>query len=122
MKKRELMGENGFVLAAKAMGKKVKEVEKSGLIGVETWIPTVMERAKSGRLTSVAGSPKLYVYNTDFGWGKPSKVELVHIESGDVISLAESRDEQGGIEVGLALNMNQMDEFVAIFEQSLKLL
>ena len=35
MKKSELIGENGFVLAAKAIGSKVKEMEKSGLRGVE---------------------------------------------------------------------------------------
>ena len=122
MKKSELIGENGFVLAAKAIGSKVKELEKSGLRGVENWLPTLMERIRSGHLIAVAGSPKLQVYDINFGWGRPNKVELIHIDSGDAISLAEYRDEQGGIEVGLALNKNQMDEFVAIFEQSLKLL
>ncbi|XVE93523.1 hypothetical protein REPUB_Repub01dG0202100 [Reevesia pubescens] len=122
MKKSELIGENGFVLAAKAIGSKVKEMEKSGLRGVENWIPTLVERIRSGRLIAVAGSPKLHFYDVNFGWGRPSKVELIHIESGEAISLAECRDEQGGIEVGLALNKNQMDEFVATFEQSLKLL
>ncbi|XWS39849.1 hypothetical protein CRYUN_Cryun18bG0090000 [Craigia yunnanensis] len=122
MKKRELIGENGFVLAAKAIGSKVKEMEKSGLRDVENWIPTLMERIRSGRLIAVAGSPKLHVYDINFGWGKPNKVELIHIDTGEAISLAEYKDEQGGIEVGLALNKNQMNEFVAIFEHSLKFL
>ncbi|XVE66700.1 hypothetical protein DITRI_Ditri08aG0099800 [Diplodiscus trichospermus] len=122
MKKSELIGENGFVLAAKAIGTAVKETEKSGLRGVENWIPRLMERISTGRLIAVAGSPKLHVYDTNFGWGRPNKVELVHVETGEAISLAEYRDEQGGIEVGLALNRNQMDEFVAIFEKSLNTL
>ncbi|KAK8558688.1 hypothetical protein V6N13_098333 [Hibiscus sabdariffa] len=121
MKKTELIGENGIVLAAKAIGGKVKEMGKSGISGALNWIPDIVERNKTGRLIGVAGSPKLRVYDTEFGWGRPRKVEVVHIESSKAISLAEYRDEDGGIEVGVALNSNQMDEFVAIFQQSLKL-
>ncbi|XWS63356.1 hypothetical protein CRYUN_Cryun06bG0089100 [Craigia yunnanensis] len=122
VKKSKLMGENGIVLAAKAIGSKIKEMERSGLRGAEHWRSTLIERIISGRLTAVAGSPKFHVYDTDFGWGRPCKVELTHIDNDGAISLADCRDGQGGIEVGLALNKNQMDEFLAIFEQSLKLL
>ncbi|TYI45646.1 hypothetical protein E1A91_D13G052800v1 [Gossypium mustelinum] len=111
MKKKEL-----------TLNSKVKEMGQSGISGAENWLPSIVERSKTGRLISLAGSPKLRVYDTNFGWGKPRKVEVMHVESGQTISMAECRDEEGGIEVGVALNKNQMDEFVAIFGQSLKLL
>ncbi|KAK8537198.1 hypothetical protein V6N13_042144 [Hibiscus sabdariffa] len=97
-------------------------MERSGLKGQQHSQLTIVERIKTGRLTAAAGSTKLQVYDMDFGWGKPCKVELTHIEGDGAIALAECVGEQGGIEVGIALDYNQMDEFVSIFEQSLKLL
>ncbi|KAL4385211.1 hypothetical protein GQ457_15G002750 [Hibiscus cannabinus] len=122
VKRSELIGEDGIISAAKAIGKRIKEMERSGLKGQQHSQSTIVERIKTGRLTAAAGSPKLQVYDTDFGWGKPCKVELTHIERDGAIALAECVGEQGGIEVGIALDNNQMDEFVSIFEQSLKLL
>ena len=58
VKKSELIGENGIVLAAKVIGNKIKEMERSGLRGAEHWMPALLERIKSGRLTAVSGSPK----------------------------------------------------------------
>ncbi|MFQ6637319.1 hypothetical protein Gotur_013107 [Gossypium turneri] len=112
IKKREVLGESGIILAAKAIGKGIKEMERSDKrIGTMT-----------GRFTVVAGSPKLQVYETNFGWGRPCKVELTHIDYDGAISLAECRDGESGVEVGVALNKNEMDEFLTNFEQSLKLL
>ncbi|GMI99672.1 hypothetical protein like AT1G03940 [Hibiscus trionum] len=122
VKRSDLIGENGIISAAKAIGKGIKEMERSGLRGQQHWQSTIVERIKTGRLTAAAGSPKLHVYDTDFGWGRPCKVELTHIEHDGAIALAECTGEQGGIEVGIALDYNRMDEFVSIFEQSLKLL
>ncbi|KAK6241622.1 hypothetical protein SCA6_007011 [Theobroma cacao] len=46
VKKSELIGENGVLLAAKVIGNKIKEMERSGLRGAEHWIPTLVERIK----------------------------------------------------------------------------
>jgi hypothetical protein len=72
-------------------------------------------------IVTVAGSPRFGVYETDFGWGRPKKSEVVHIDDTGVISLAECRDEDGAIEVGLALSRRNIGDFTAIWEQSLKL-
>ena len=40
---------------------------------------------------------------TDFGWGRPKRIEEISIDTTRAISLTESRDLEGGIEVGLAL-------------------
>ncbi|OMP07558.1 Transferase [Corchorus olitorius] len=118
-----IRGENGIVVAAaKAIGNKIKEAGSSGLQGAEHWISDITERGEPGRITAVAGSPKLKVYEIDFRWGKPCKVELTHIDRDGAMALAECRDEQRGIEVALALNKNHMNEFISVFEQNLKLL
>ncbi|TYH96139.1 hypothetical protein ES332_A12G158200v1 [Gossypium tomentosum] len=112
IKKREVLGESGIILAAKAIGKGIKEMERSDK-RIET-----MTRS----FTAVAGSPKLQVYETNFGWGRPCKVELTHIDYDGAISLADCRDGESAVEVGVALNKNEMDEFLTNFEQTLKLL
>eukprot|EP00268_Persea_americana_P054803 TRINITY_DN6314_c3_g1_i1.p1 TRINITY_DN6314_c3_g1~~TRINITY_DN6314_c3_g1_i1.p1 ORF type:complete len:115 (-),score=25.25 TRINITY_DN6314_c3_g1_i1:241-537(-) len=84
----------------------------------ETWIPRSSALVKE-RVVSVAGSPKFRVYDTDFGWGRPRKVEIVSIEGTGAISLAESRNGDGGIEVGLALLKPEMDRFASAFEEGL---
>ncbi|KAE8736394.1 HXXXD-type acyl-transferase family protein, putative isoform 2 [Hibiscus syriacus] len=68
VKKSELIGEDGIVLAAKAIGRTIKEAKRSGLEWAENPGSAIIERAITGRLTTIAGSPKLGVYDTDFGW------------------------------------------------------
>ncbi|KAJ6755092.1 hypothetical protein OIU79_027663 [Salix purpurea] len=47
----------------------------------------------------VSGSPKLNFHETEFGWGRPEKMEDVSDDKKTrAISLVESRDEKGGIE------------------------
>lgn len=71
----------------------------------------------------VAGSPKLeFYYETDFGWGKPKKIEEISIDKMRAISFTESRVVKGGIEVGLALTKAKMDAFTMFFSESLDVL
>ncbi|KAK9284510.1 hypothetical protein L1049_023684 [Liquidambar formosana] len=114
-KKAELVGENGVVVAAKAIGSKVKELESGVLIGAHKWMSKWKELKEVGNFLVVAGSPKLSVYNTDFGWGRPKKSEVVHVDLSGTISITESRDEEGGIEVGLALSRIEMEAFMSSF-------
>jgi hypothetical protein len=64
----------------------------------------------------------LNLYETDFGWGRPKKIEDISIDKIRAISLLESRDEKGGIEVGLALPTGEMDAFKTLFIQELEAL
>ena len=122
LKRSELVGENGIFETVKAIGKKVGELESGALEGAEKWLLDWKEISELGHLVTVAGSPKLGVYETDFGWGRPKKSEVVQIDVSGAISLAECRVEDGAIEVGLALSRKYMVNFNAIFEHSLKLL
>jgi hypothetical protein len=117
----ELVGETGIFEAVKAIGNKVRQLETEALRGAETWLLDWKEKSETVNLVSVAGSPRLGVYETDFGWGRPKKSEVVHIDVTGAFSLAECRDEDGAIEVGLALSRRNIGDFTAIWEQSLKL-
>ncbi|KAK2650972.1 hypothetical protein Ddye_018461 [Dipteronia dyeriana] len=113
----ELMGESGIAVAAKAIATKIWEFNKGALIGAEKWVSNSKEILKYGRLVSVAGSPKFRVYDTDFGWGKPKKYEYVHIGAYGSFSLVESRQEEGGVEIGVVVGRDKLDFFNDIFEE-----
>ncbi|KAK8493679.1 hypothetical protein V6N13_046668 [Hibiscus sabdariffa] len=116
----ELMGEDGVLAATKAIGNRVEEFEKGALIGAEKWISNWIEISGTGRLFTVAGSPKFRVYDTDFGWGRPKKTEVVHVDASAAIYVGDYRDEDGGIEIGLALKRDEMDTFSGVFHRGLK--
>ncbi|KAK9122307.1 hypothetical protein Syun_019924 [Stephania yunnanensis] len=121
--KRDIIGEDGMVVAAELIGRQIQELNKqSKMEGGETCISNMCSVIRSGaRGLTVAGSPKFKVYETDFGWGSPRKVEVVSIEDSGAISLSESRDdENGGVEVGLVLSKLEMDCFASQFEETLK--
>ncbi|KAJ4841666.1 hypothetical protein Tsubulata_019412 [Turnera subulata] len=64
---------------------------------------------------AVAGSTRLEVYGTDFGWGRPKKVEVTSIDRTGSISIAESGDGSGGVEIGCVLKKHQMQTFSSLF-------
>lgn len=118
----ELMGEDGVVVAAKAIGSTVKRLDKAIFEGAEKWISDWEVLFGSELHVMVSGSPKLDLYETDFGWGRAKKIEEISIDCMRAISLTESRDVEGGIEVGLALPKTKMDAFSSFFYQGLKAL
>ncbi|EXB62318.1 Anthocyanin 5-aromatic acyltransferase [Morus notabilis] len=117
--KKELSGEKGVVAAAKAIGKEVGRLKSEALKEFDEWFVKHGEATKRGKHFAVEGSTNLSVYEADFGWGKPKKCNLVHIEESNAISLVESRDEKGGVEFSFALSRNRMTRFSAIFEEML---
>ncbi|XP_010918788.1 anthocyanin 5-aromatic acyltransferase [Elaeis guineensis] len=117
-KRSELTGRDGPLIAADAIWKVIKSLEEGAFKDAENWIRNVYNYA-SARALTVAGSPKLGMYEVDFGWGRPRKVEVISIERTGALSLAESREEKGGIEVGLALPSHEMEEFVSFFVDKL---
>ena len=60
------------------------------------------------------------LYDMDFGWGRPMKIEDISIDKSRAISLHESRDVKGGIEVGIVLPKPTMDAFASLFKAGLK--
>lgn len=67
-----------------------------------------------GRASTVGSSHRFMAYETDFGWGPPSRVELASIfGSGDMVGLLGARD--GGVQVSVTLDRGCMDAFAAHF-------
>ncbi|KAE8724772.1 hypothetical protein F3Y22_tig00009942pilonHSYRG00243 [Hibiscus syriacus] len=66
IQKSEAIGDNGIILAAKALGKRIKAIEKDW---TDNGAWSIAEGSKTGCpcLTGVAESPNLRVYETDSG-------------------------------------------------------
>ncbi|MQM20618.1 hypothetical protein Taro_053641 [Colocasia esculenta] len=121
-RRRDLLSDQGGVgRAAEAVARSVGGLGKDGQVlqDAEEWIPKGLAWLP-GRPLSVAGSPRFGVYGTDFGWGRPAKVEVLGIEKTGAISLAESKHGDGGIEVGVALRSGEMAKFSSLFAAGLK--
>ncbi|KAK8572809.1 hypothetical protein V6N13_048374 [Hibiscus sabdariffa] len=120
VKASEISAGNGVLMAAKAIGNAIKGLEKEPMKGAESWMSRVKQVTDEGQYrVAIAGSPKLRIYETDFGFGRPIKKDVVHISSRSSISMAETPDEQGGVELGLALPLAEILKFNSILQQGL---
>ncbi|XP_059650397.1 phenolic glucoside malonyltransferase 1-like [Cornus florida] len=113
----QLIGEEGFVIAAESIGKAVGErLHGSGgvLKGMESWLSDY-KRMDQDKMVGLAGSTKISIYEPDFGWGRPQKIEVVSIDLTGAISINECMDSQGDLEIGVSFPKNTMDAFASIF-------
>lgn len=112
----------GVVIVAKRIWSKIKMLDNRGALdGVNTMLTRFMVMVSEGiKVMAVAGSNRFGIYETDFGWGKPAKVEITSIDRGLNIGLAESKDGTGGVELGLVMNKHVMDLFHALFHEGLR--
>ncbi|XP_040376923.1 coumaroyl-CoA:anthocyanidin 3-O-glucoside-6''-O-coumaroyltransferase 2-like [Oryza brachyantha] len=115
-----LLGADGVVTAAVGIGASIRGLDDGVLDGADGWFHKILSMM-SHRPMSVGGSPRYGVYDTDFGLGRPRKVELLSIDkTPGTVSMAEGRDGQGGIEIGVALPEAEMDQFTSCFSDGLK--
>ncbi|KAK7316293.1 hypothetical protein VNO77_35221 [Canavalia gladiata] len=118
-KTEEILGNDGFVKGVEGISDLLCGLESGVLNGAENWMQKI-ESAMGDRLYSIAGSPRFEVYGIDFGWGRPKKVDITSIDKTGAFSLAESRDNNGGIEIGLALTKDKMEAFTTLFNHGLQ--
>ncbi|KAK7277068.1 hypothetical protein RIF29_18217 [Crotalaria pallida] len=71
-------------------------------------------------IVTIFGSPILQFYSVDFGWGKPKRVDLPILDKVVPFSFSESRNKNGGIEIGLTLNKKEIEAFSHHFTVALK--
>ncbi|XP_068639037.1 anthocyanin 5-aromatic acyltransferase-like [Aristolochia californica] len=114
----ELTGENGLVAASKTIRRAIRQLDK-GVLEETDYSFRKWEEVGKVRALSIAGSPRFLVYEMDFGWGRPRKVEIVSIDHNEAMSLAESRDEEGGVEIGVVGPRDEMLRFTSYFEEGL---
>lgn len=116
----KLVGEEGFATAAEAVALDIKNRVncKNELLkfeGAEDWMSDSQQHGGM-REFAISGSPKFDLSVADFGWGKARKMEVVSIDGeSNSVSLCNSRDSDGGLEVGLSLPEERMEAFAAIF-------
>lgn len=66
----------------------------------------------------MAGSPRQAGYATDFGWGRPRRVELVSMNFDGEVVMCKGRDE-GTVQVSVAIAAQQMEAFAEVFSRGL---
>ncbi|CAL5191451.1 unnamed protein product [Lathyrus oleraceus] len=117
----DFIDENGVFLVAKCIHESIKMIiENDVLEGVKDGFGKLNTLKNEGyEIIGMAGSNKFEVYESDFGWGRPEKVEIVSIDRGLTIGLAESKDGRGGIEVGIVLDKHVMDVLSTLFLEGL---
>ncbi|KAM3712678.1 hypothetical protein ACJW30_01G201400 [Castanea mollissima] len=79
----ELLGEKGVAVAAKAISEAIRNLDDCVLKGAEKWLSLLLTLKKDklfDGVPGIAGSPRFELYNADFGWGKPTKVEMISID------------------------------------------
>ncbi|PKA56485.1 Anthocyanin 5-aromatic acyltransferase [Apostasia shenzhenica] len=115
----ELLGKDGIFAAAAAIAKAIEEIGDDAHENMDGVLDRLGEIVPF-RPLSLAGSPKLGVYDVDFGWGKARKVEVISIRETGAVAMAESRDGEGGIELGIVLPENEMEAFAGFFAGGLR--
>ncbi|CAN1252676.1 Malonyl-CoA:anthocyanidin 5-O-glucoside-6''-O-malonyltransferase [Linum perenne] len=124
MKIGDLVHKGGKARVAQAIIEEIKKLDQNVLDGVKGKLGRLVSLAahKKEGLTGVgvAGSTRLGVYNVDFGFGKPEKVEITSIDRSSAISMAESGDENGGVEVGVVMLKHEMEKFASSFFDGLE--
>ncbi|KAJ0969665.1 hypothetical protein J5N97_022542 [Dioscorea zingiberensis] len=116
-----LIGEDGFVVACKAIGRTIEACKDDILKDVQEWTKKINTFVGTGKSLTTAGSPNFRVYDVDFGWGRPSKVQVTSIQKTGAICLAEGKQGQG-IEIGFVRTKAIIDEFSSVFYNGLELL
>ncbi|XP_020591242.1 phenolic glucoside malonyltransferase 2-like [Phalaenopsis equestris] len=109
---------DGFLRACEAIGRAIEGIGDDVYEGMEGVIGKVM-KILPHRPLSIAGSPKLRVYECNFGWGRPEKVEVASIGGMGAFSMAESRDDGGGVEIGVVLPEDEIARFGIHFNRFL---
>ncbi|XP_058736464.1 phenolic glucoside malonyltransferase 1-like [Vicia villosa] len=119
----DFIKEDGLNLVSKSIYDQIKLIKEEGVFeGIKDVFAKYTSLVSEGvEIIGVAGSNRFGVYETDFGWGRPEKVEIVSIDRGLTIGLAESKDGNGGVEVGLVLNKHVMDRFSTLFLEGLSI-
>ncbi|CAH0392162.1 unnamed protein product [Bemisia tabaci] len=116
----DLMGEDGLILAMEAISEALKGLGVDPVPGDVKKLSLRPDLFQEMRVLSLAGSPQLRLYDTDFGWGRPRKVKVVSISRNGEISLAESHDGSRGMEIGLMMTEEKLGVFSSLFADGIK--
>ena len=101
--------------AAAAVRRAIREhVEEEDPLGdADRWAETI-QKIPVGRLARQGSSHRFMAYEVDFGWGEPSRVEIVSmLSAAEIAMLVGARG--GAVQVSVALGREHVDGFEASF-------
>lgn len=114
----DLLGPAGLSRAQAEVARAARETTRDPLKRCETWAEDFKRLPEAGRVF-VSGSPRFRVYETDFGWGRPGRVELVSMNKDGEVVLVQGR-EPGLVQVSVALDPIRMEVFAEAFVDGLE--
>ncbi|KAM0065389.1 putative anthocyanin 6''-O-malonyltransferase [Helianthus debilis subsp. tardiflorus] len=117
-----LMGKEGFIEAAKLIGENLHKVlmDKDDIVKDELALENLFSDGVPTTIISIAGTPKLKLYDIDFGWGKPKKLERISLDYGASISIDAGKESDQDLDIGVCLTATQMQDFVRVFNLGLE--
>ncbi|KAI8031895.1 Phenolic glucoside malonyltransferase 2 [Camellia lanceoleosa] len=113
----DLIGEDGVATAVEAICEAIEGLKDGAVKKVQF---SKMLSIDKNRLFSIGGTPRFELYNTDFGWGRPRKVEMTSIDKSGAFSLSDCRDGNGGLEIGIVLKKHETEAFTSLFASGLE--
>lgn len=118
---RAFLKEDGFVKAVEILSDSVKGLASQGVESLfENYVEGTKKIKPGEQFGSVAGSTRLGINGTDFGWGRPVKTEFVSIDRSGSFSMLVRRDESGGgVEIGMCSTKSEMNTFLSLFKDGL---
>ncbi|CAH8335845.1 unnamed protein product [Eruca vesicaria subsp. sativa] len=115
-KAKTFLGENGFVNGVNILSDSVRGLSSRGVESVWELYEEGLKAMELGvRRLVVGGSNKFGIYGSDFGWGRPVNTENISLARSILFTMSETRDETGGVEIGICLKKCEMDVFVSVF-------
>ncbi|XP_047332559.1 phenolic glucoside malonyltransferase 1-like [Impatiens glandulifera] len=115
-----LEGGDGLVTAAAAIKEAVGSLPQGVVKGAEKWFSEAAVTFAGQKTYGIGGSPRFELYEADFGWGRPVKVEMVSIDKAGAFSLCDDRDDEGGIEIGIVFSKHKIEAFKSIFREGIE--
>ncbi|TKY65083.1 Phenolic glucoside malonyltransferase 2 [Spatholobus suberectus] len=117
---RELLGEDGLIVAVEALSDALETLKDGALSGAENWSSWLLDGFNADmKMIGVAGSPRFEAYSNDFGWGRPKKVEMASIDRTGAFCLSDSRSGDG-VEIGFVSKKEAMEAFASLFVNGLQ--
>ncbi|VVB09211.1 unnamed protein product [Arabis nemorensis] len=114
------LGGDGFLAAARLISDSIEGLDSNVAWKIPEVLETYANIPAELQFVSVAGSTRFGVYGLDFGWGKPDRVLVVSIDQRGKISMTESRDGNGGVEIGFSLKKHEMDLLIDLLHEGLE--
>ncbi|KAI3677004.1 hypothetical protein L1987_86622 [Smallanthus sonchifolius] len=113
-----LTGKEGFIAAVKLMGENLHELltDKDGILKDKVRWEDLFSDGVPTTMISIAGTPKIKLYDLDFGWGKPKKPERISLDYGASISIDAGKESDQDLEIGVCLTSTQMHAFVRFLD------